>query len=183
MEIKVRASADGAYADVIQPPAERDSQIVGEPTVVSSTAIAAGEELTLKVPSATDPAQIEVGDVVTTPEQPAAEEGGTPEPGEPPAGEGGEQPPVDDGGGTPEEPPTTTAASEKPLYLVSGDTVPDGFTASGLETPDGKTLYHFAGDTAGQSSTGNVDPVSVYAEADDNEKPVQAVQAADAPSA
>jgi hypothetical protein len=89
MKIKVRGTAEGAVADIIQPPAERDGQVVGEPTVVSSTAIAAGDELTLTVPSLTDPAQIEVGDVVTTPEQPAAEEGGsepdggTPEPAEP----------------------------------------------------------------------------------------------------
>lgn len=72
--------------------------------------------------------------------------------------------------------PTTSAASEKPLYLISGQEDADiagGFTPSGLETPDGRTLYHFEGDTAGQSATGNADDVSVYADADDNEKPVQ----------
>lgn len=103
MEVKVRASANGAYADVIQPPAERDGKIEGEPTVVSSTAIAPGEELTLKVPGATDPSQIEVGDVVATPEQPAAEEGGS--------DQGGEEQPAE-GGGTPEPEPEAPAAEE-----------------------------------------------------------------------
>lgn len=84
----------------------------------------------------------------------------------------------DPGGGTP-EPPTTSAASEKPLYLVDGETQPVGFEAAGLETPDGKTLYHFAGDTAGQSATGNADAVSVYADADDNEKPVKPADSAE----
>jgi hypothetical protein len=93
-------------------------------------------------------------------------------------GEGGQQPAGggDLGGAQTGEPASTSAASEKPLYLVQGDVadgVPEGFEASGLETPDGTTLYHFASDTEGQAATGNRDGVSVYADADDNEKPVK----------
>lgn len=94
-------------------------------------------------------------------------------------GEGGGAPaPGDQGDDTP-TPPTTSAASEKPLYLVDGDTVPQGFSESGLETPDGKTLFHFGTDVAGGPTTGNADGVSVYAESAENDKPVVAA----APSA
>lgn len=107
----------------------------------------------------------ESGDVVT--ETPGNTEGQTPAAGEGEQGDGGQS----------AEPASTSAASEKPLYLIDGDKAAGftnaGFEPSGLETPDGKALYHYAGDTAGQSATGNADGVSVYADADDNEKPVQ----------
>lgn len=105
-------------------------------------------------------------DQTTDPSSEGANAGGG-EGGQPPAGSG------DLGGAQTAEPASTSAASEKPLYLVDGDAVPDGFEASGLETPEGKELYHFAEDQAGQAGTGNRDGVSIYADADDNEKPVQ----------
>lgn len=130
-----------------------------------------GNQCVVSVPGATSPADLEYGGVEAIPEAPASEGEGTGT--EPPAP--GEEAPAD-GGATPE--PTTSAASEKPLYLVEGEAgAPEGFEPSGLETPDGKTLYHFASDTAGQSATGNTDGVSIYADADDNEQPVVAVPA------
>ena len=91
------------------------------------------------------------------------------------AGEG------DQGGG---EVPSTSEASEKPLYAIAeGASVPDGFGASGLETPEGATLYHFEGDTAGQPHTfdvGSVEGVGLYAEADDNAQPVKPAEPATA---
>jgi hypothetical protein len=112
-------------------------------------------------------------------EAPAPEAGGGEGAG-PTSGEGeGGGAPAGDGGAQAGEPASTSAASEKPLYLVDGDAVPDGFEPSGLETPEGKTLFHFGSDTAGQSATGNADGVSVYADADDNEKPVQPAEKTD----
>lgn len=180
MKLKIRGTGEGAVLDIIQP--GQGSGV--EDTILTSIAVVAGKELDVNLPTATVIEQIEYGDV-------ASSEGGTPEPEEPapPAGGGEDAPPTGgegEGGGAPADggqggdtPPTTSAASEKPLYLVDGDTIPEGFAESGLETPDGKTLFHFANDTAGQHSTGNVDGVSVYAEADDNEKPVQAVTPAE----
>ncbi len=128
-----------------------------------SATLSKGQEVTLTMPGVTDASEVEFSDVAVSESATQTGEPAPPEDGAPADGDQGGEPA-----------PTTSAASEKPLYLVEGDTVPDGFTLSGLETPDGKTLYHFAGDTAGQQSTGNVDSVSVYAEADDNEQPVQA---------
>lgn len=180
MKLKIRGTGEGAVLDIIEP--GQGSGV--EDAVVTSIAVVAGNELDVNLPTATVVEQIEYGEVV-------ASEGGTPEPAEPPAppappagdgggDQGGGEAPAD--GGT-TEPPTTSAASEKPLYLVEGDTIPEGFSESGLETPDGKTLFHYGSDTAGQHSTGNVDGVSVYAEADDNEQPVQAATPAEQPSA
>lgn len=103
--------------------------------------------------------------------------------GEAPA-EGGASAGGDQGGEQPQngEPATTSEASEKPLYLVSeGVTVPDSFSASGLETPDGQTLYHCSNDTAGQPHTfdiGSVEGVGLYAESDDNSQPVKPAEPA-----
>jgi hypothetical protein len=189
MKLKIRGTGEGAVLDIIEP--GQGSGV--EDSVVTSIAVPSGKELNVNLPTATVLEQIEYGDVVDTPaptpeapvDQPGGGEEGSPAGGgEPPAGEqgGGEQPAEGEAGGTPEGQPTTSEASEKPLYLVDGDTIPEGFTESGLETPDGKTLFHFGSDTAGQSATGNADGVSVYADADDNEKPVQAVTPAE-PSA
>lgn len=96
----------------------------------------------------------------------------------------GEQPTEGEGapadGGTTEggETPTTSAASPKPLYRVFGSEVPEGFVASGLETPDGFALFTYEGDTAGEPHTAEVGDkvgVGLYAEADDDEQPVQPV--------
>jgi len=170
MKLQIRATAEGAELDIIQP--GQGSGV--EDKVLNTVPVAAGYQVDVNLPTATVIEQIEVGE--------AASSGGVDTPAEPPAGGGegeGGGAPAGDGGGTPEEPPTTSAASEKPLYLVEGDTIPGGFSESGLETPDGKTLFHFGSDTAGQHSTGNVDGVSIYAEADDNEQPVQAAQPAE----
>jgi hypothetical protein len=89
-------------------------------------------------------------------------------------GEGGGAPAQGQGEAGKNEPAKTSAASEKPLYILEGDTPqPEGFELSGLETPDGKVLFVFNGDTAGQTATGNTDGVSVYADANDNEQPVK----------
>jgi hypothetical protein len=71
--------------------------------------------------------------------------------------------------------PTTSEASEKPLYTLAGE-VPEGFAPSGLDTPDGATLYHYAGDSAGAAHTADVgiEGLDLYAEADDNSQPVVA---------
>lgn len=171
VKVIVKALDDGgAYIAALEPTTDEHRK---------SLEIQKGEKLELILPGVDNVDGIEFGEVT-----PKTEESGEPEPAAPAddappsgdgSGEGGDQ---GEGGKAPEDaPPTTSAASEKPLYLVSGDQVPDGFEPSGLETPDGKTLYHFAGDTAGQASTGNVDAVSVYAEADDNDKPVKAPDA------
>lgn len=203
MRLKIRGTGEGAVLDIIEP--GQGSGV--EDSVVTSIAVVNGKELNVNLPTATVIEQIEYGDVVDTPaptpegasDQPGGGEEGSPAGGgEAPAGSGeqgggegapttgegeGGGAPAGDGGGTPDT-PATSEASEKPLYLVDGDTIPEGFVESGLETPDGKTLFHFGSDTAGQSATGNADGVSVYADADDNEKPVQAAQPADAaPSA
>lgn len=66
--------------------------------------------------------------------------------------------------------PTPAAdASEKPLYVVVSDdpayVVPDGYTPSGLYTPDGKLLYHHDADVAGEPGSGGIDGnVGVYAD-------------------
>ncbi len=178
MKIKIRGTAEGAVADIIEP--GQGSGV--EDSVVTSIAVVAGKELNLNLPTATVIEQIEYGDgVVDTPvpapeaptDQPGGGEEGSPAGGDQGSGEA----PAGEGGTT--EPPTTTAASEKPLYLVSGDTIPEGFAESGLETPDGKTLFHFGSDVAGGPTTGNADGVSVYAESADNEKPVQAATPAE----
>lgn len=204
MKLKIRGTGDGATLDIIEP--GQGSGV--EDTLVTSIDVAAGKELNLNLPTAVVIEQIEYGDVVDTPaptpegaaDQPGGGEEGSPADGGTPASEGepaggeptsGPEPPAADpatdtptdtgGGAVNGEPgPTTSAASEKPLYKVEGDTIPEGFVASGLETPGDETLYHFNGDTEGQAATGNVDGVSVYADADDNEKPVQAATPADA---
>jgi hypothetical protein len=198
MRIKVRGTAEGAAVDIITPGQggpESDQ-------IVQSVAVTEGNELLLNMPGITQPSDIEYGNVVSAsgepapPAPPASAEGGDVGGGnegsadQPPApggdggtptgaeGEGGGAPAGGDQGDTP-TPPTTSAASEKPLYLVDGDTVPEGFSESGLETPDGKTLFHFRTDVAGGPSSGNADGVSVYAESAENDKPVVAA----APSA
>lgn len=118
-----------------------------------------GQQCVVTATTAHSPADIEFGDVEAIPVEDAPTEGGAEVPS--------------DGGVT--EPPTTSAASEKPLYLVSADAeLPEGFEVSGLETPDGATLYHYGSDTPGEAATGNVDGVSIYADADDDEQPVVA---------
>jgi hypothetical protein len=124
-------------------------------------------------PAAHPPEPGTPADQTTDPESPGADAGGG-QGGQPPAPSGSGDGAGEQGGG---ETPTSSAASEKPLYLLEEGKV-DGFTnagfePSGLETPEGKTLYHYAGDTQGQAATGNADGVNVYADADDNEKPVQ----------
>ena len=177
MKLQIRATAEGAEFDIIQP--GQGSGV--EDKVLNTVPVAAGYQVDINLPTATVIEQIEVGE--------AASSGGVDTPTEPPAGGGEEAPPTGgegEGGGAPaggqgegEQPPTTSAASEKPLYRVDGDTIPEGFVESGLETPEGKTLFHFGNDVAGQHSTGNADGVSVYAEADDNEQPVQAAAPAE----
>jgi hypothetical protein len=180
MKLKIRGTGEGAVLDIIEP--GQGSGV--EDTLVTSIPIATGKELNVNLPTATVVEQIEYADVVDTPVAPG---GGVDQPGGgdegSTAGDGGTPADGGDAGGGTTEPPTTSAASEKPLYKVEGDTIPEGFVASGLETPGDETLYHFNGDTEGQAATGNVDGVSVYADADDNEKPVQAAAPADTPSA
>jgi hypothetical protein len=178
MELKFQIDNDGnGYAALIDPSTKEHRK---------SVALSLGQEVVISLPGVTDASEVTFSDVAViesppqTGEQPAEPEG------EPPAPEGGEAPADDaqdgaEGGGEEAqggEEPTTSAASEKPLYLVDGDTIPEGFVLSGLETPDGKTLYHYESDTAGQAATGNTDGVNVYA--DDNEQPVQAAQEAPA---
>lgn len=172
MKLKIQNPVDGpTYVAIV------DSETGEHKKAVE---VGPNQEVDADLETVTDASQVSFGSVVDrevgapTPDVPVP----TPSEGD----QNGEQPAQGDGtegeGG-----PTTSAASEKPLYLVEGDTIPEGFSESGLETPDGKTLFHFANDTAGQHSTGNVDGVSVYAEADDNEQPVQAATPADAPPA
>jgi hypothetical protein len=101
-----------------------------------------------------------------------APDGGTAE-GEQSTGTGGNT--VDTGAGS--ESPTTSAASERPLYRFTGDGErPAGFNPSGLETPEGDTLYHYADDTAGEPHKFDLasdQQVALYAETDDNEQPVK----------
>lgn len=205
MRIKVRGTAEGAAVDIITPGA-------GGPDtdqIVQSVAVTEGNELLLNMPSITEPSGIEYGNVVSASGEPAPPappasgeggdvgggnegsadqppapggDGGTPEAPTGAEGEGGGAPATGDQGETP-TPPTTSASSETPLYLVDGDTVPEGFSESGLETPDGKTLFHFGADLAGGPSSGNADGVSVYAESADNEKPVVAAAPAEGASA
>lgn len=170
LKVKVDAESGAAYIAVIDPR-------TGDH--VKSATVSPGQEVELTFADVHDAAGIEFGEPVAS---------GVDAPAEPPAG-GGEQPPAPTGGdgsgdqGGGEAPPTTSAASEKPLYKVDGDTIPEGFVVSGLETPGDETLYHFNGDTEGQAATGNVDGVSVYADADDNEKPVQVATPAEGEAA
>lgn len=190
MRINVKGTAEGATVEIVQP-----GEGGGPDTdqVVQAIAVSEGNELLLNIPLAERPLDIEYGNVVsasgepstpvspTDPESPGPNAGdqgdGEPTTGE---GEGGGAPAAGDQGGseTP-TPPTTSAASEKPLYLVDGDVVLEGFSESGLETPDGKTLFHFGTDVAGGPTTGNADGVSVYAESADNEQPVVAAAPAE----
>lgn len=192
MRIKVRGVDTGAEVDIITPGEGGPETDL----IVQTVPVTEGNELLLNMPAINDPSGIEYGNVVgasgePAPPAPPAEGGdvggGNEGSAEQPAT--GDVPPADgapanggntvDQGGTPpakeEEaaaPPTTSAASEKPLYLVDGDTIPEGFAESGLETPDGKTLFHFGTDVAGGPTTGNADGVSVYAESADDDKPV-----------
>jgi hypothetical protein len=113
------------------------------------------------------------------PTDPPVDPPADPAPTDPPADPAPTDPPADNGtppaGG---ETPTTSAASPKPLYRVFGSEVPEGFVASGLETPDGFALFTYEGDTAGEPHTAEVGDkvgVGLYAEADDDEQPVQPV--------
>jgi hypothetical protein len=191
MKLKVQVDDDGgAYVAAIDPESgeHRKAATVGK-----------GETLDLRFPGATSVDEVEFGSVHVTgsdqpePEQPAppaetpggGNEGSAEQPPAPPApdagsgdqGEGEGAP--GNGEGTEEPAPTTSEASEKPLYVISGDEVPGDFEASGLETPGGETLYHFSGDAAGEPGTGNGDAISIYADADDNEQPVQAAAPAE----
>jgi hypothetical protein len=188
MKLKVQVSPEGAaYVAVIDPSTNEHRK---------SAEVGSSQELEISLPNVHDAAEVEFGEVVdTAAEQPGGGNEGSAQGGEtaePPAGEGeqppagsgdgeqggGEQPPAGEGEG--EQPaPTTSEASEKPLYVISGDEVPADFVASGLETPSGETLFHFAGDAAGEPSTGNGDAISIYADADDNEQPVQAAAPAE----
>lgn len=180
MRVNVKGTEEGAEVEIVQPGTggpETDQ-------VLNTVKVPIGNELLLNVPNAATPSDIEYGNVVggsgepTPTESPTDPESPGPNAGdEPPApggeGTGGEGTGGQGGGETP-APPTTSAASEKPLYLVDGDTVPQGFAESGLETPDGKTLFHFGTDVAGGPTTGNADGVSVYAESADDTQPVVA---------
>jgi hypothetical protein len=70
----------------------------------------------------------------------------------------------------PEATPEPAAdASEKPLYVYVGEddsyTVPAGYMASGLVTPEGKVLYHYTDDEAGEPATGAIDgELGIYAD-------------------
>lgn len=166
LKVKVDANSGAAYIAAIDPSTGEHRK---------STTVAQGQEVELNIPEVADAAGIEFGEPTDTQVEEPAPGGGEEQPGgeQPPAGEG------DQGGG--EAPPTTSAASELPLYAIAnsdadGFTAPEGFVASGLETPEGATLYHYSGDTAGQPHTfdvGSVEDVSLYAETDDNEKPVK----------
>jgi hypothetical protein len=95
MRIKIRGTAEGAVADFIQPGGEGT-----EDTVLNSVTVVVGKELDVNVPSATDPAQLEYGDVVDTPETPAeppAEGGGNGGGGEEPAEGGGDTSEIPEG--------------------------------------------------------------------------------------
>lgn len=113
------------------------------------------------------------------PQPPAPEPGGlntTTNPGtSTDDGQGQSQVETPDPEGTPAEPqptqPAAEASPELPLYVdVTADktatweyTPP--FTAAGLYTPDGRPLYHYAGDTAGQEATGAKDgTIGIYAD-------------------
>ena len=189
MRIKVRGTGEGAAVDIITPGTagpESDS-------IVQSVTVTNGNELLVNIPSVTEPSGLEYGNVVSASGQPVpppappieggvgggnegSAQGGATETGE------GDQPPAPADPGSSGQGDVvvdgtefrTTSASEKPLYLVDGDTIPDGFSESGLETPDGKTLFHFGSDVAGGPTTGNADGVSVYAESAENDKPVVA---------
>lgn len=132
----------------------------------------------IAAPTGSQPEGAGSGDTTDTPSPGAGD--GEPDPA-PPASEGegastGDGSGEGDQGGGEAPAPTTSEASEKPLYKIGGDVVPDGFTTSGLETPEGEWLWHFAGDTAGQPHTFDVstdDAIVLYADADDNEQPVQ----------
>jgi hypothetical protein len=171
MQIRTRNTGETVTVDVI------DSTDGAIPYTYD---IPAGSQIVVNSPTASSPANIEVGEVEAIPADapPATPEGsGTAEGGaEAPAAEGGEQPtegttPPAEGAGQPE--PTTSEASEKPLYTLAGE-APEGFVPSGLDTPDGATLYHYAGDTAGEAHTADVgvEGLDLYAEADDNTQPV-----------
>lgn len=81
----------------------------------------------------------------------------------------GEPSPEATGEGTPVGDGQTSAVSALPLYLASPGA--EGYQDAGLETPDGAQLSTYSGDTAGEAHTGD-EPV--YAEADDDDQPVQA---------
>lgn len=116
-----------------------------------------------------------------TPEEPAQPVGGSPEgESEAPAAPEGDQ-------GGPEEPQEpaegqTSEVSEKALYVVNGADaggVPEGLSESGLETPDGDTLYHYVNDQPDQPGVfkhneieGGDPTVELYADAADNDQPV-----------
>ena len=76
-----------------------------------------------------------------------------------PKGEG--TAPVDPAGGEMPQPQPAAEASEKPLYTSGTGELPDGYTPSGLATTDGRVLFHFDGDTAGEPHTGEL---PVYAD-------------------
>lgn len=76
--------------------------------------------------------------------------------------------PGDDSGATPAVQPAAKAG-EKPLYVYVGDdpnyTAPAGYVPTSLQTPDGKPLYHYTDDTAGEPHTGGVDgELGIYAD-------------------
>lgn len=92
----------------------------------------------------------------------------------PPEGQATPTPPTDGApqAGSPDPGATPQPAadlSEKPLYVYVGEDPsyvgPAGYTASGLVTPDGKVLYHYTDDTAGEPATGAIDgELGIYAD-------------------
>lgn len=157
MQFRARVdNKNGTTVEVIDPT---------DGSITHSAILDTDEQIIVTATTANSPADIEFGDVEAIPEPETTDP-------EPPAEDSGAD------GGTAE--PTTSAASEKPLYRIFADLVPEGFVPSGLASPDGFILFHYEGDTAGYPHTAEVGDdtdVGLYAEADDNEQPVIAAPA------
>src|SRR5690348_17360878 len=114
-------------------------------TTVRTETVGEGEQFVVTTTTATSPADLQFGEVEAIPEAEAEA------PTEGNATEGGSE-------------PTTSACTEKPLYTVQADPIPEGFVPSGLATPEDVVLFHYEGDTAGEAHTAEVgEGVTLYA--------------------
>jgi hypothetical protein len=163
MQQRTRVKDGKTVVDVIDP---------SDGNVSHSIEVGEGEQVTVTALTASSPADLEV----IGPEAIPAE--GVPA-GEPTGGDPAEGEPTEPTEGNEPGEAQTSASSDKPLYRVQADPIPEGFVPSGLATPEGVVLYHYEGDTAGEASTaelGDETGVYLYADADDDGQPVVTVE-------
>lgn len=159
MQVLVRNSGGNVTVEGIDPT---------DGACFKSVAVEDGEQVYVTSAGSTSPADVTFGEVEAIPV--AAPEGeGT---GDAANGDADAEPAPEPSDEAEAPEALTSAESELPLYKVDGDTIPENFAPSGLEDPNGVTLYHYGADEPGEAGRGGGEGVSLYADADDGSQPV-----------